>query len=260
MTLTVQLDASLAVDQLFVRMAKLDQACPERYQVRAEIISRYAPFARHEAARYRNTGEPIEDLNQVALLGLILAVDRFDHTRGVPFKHFALPTIIGELKRHFRDKGWSMRVSRRLKEMSHEVRRAEAALAQELARTPSTQDLAEALDLTEEEVLSARDADGAHFVQSLNRPVFGPDDTTELGDTLGFDDRSIEAVADHDALRRALRALSPRLAAVVALRFLDELTQSEIGDKIGCSQMQVSRLLDRAMTVLRGHMTADLVH
>jgi RNA polymerase sigma-B factor len=97
-------------------------------------------------------------------------------------------------------------------------------------------------------------------VQSLNRPVFGPDDTTELGDTLGFDDRSIEAVADHDALRRALRALSPRLAAVVALRFLDELTQSEIGDKIGCSQMQVSRLLDRAMTVLRGHMTADLVH
>jgi RNA polymerase sigma-B factor len=257
-TLTVELDPFLVANTLFARMAELDQDSAEREQVRCEVISRCTPFARREAARYRNTGEPIEDLNQVAILGLILAVDRFDHNRGVPFKHFAQPTIIGELKRHFRDKGWSMRVSRRLKEMSHEVRRAEPALAQELARTPSTHDLAEALDLTEEEVLSARDADGAHFVQSLNRPVFGPDDTTELGDTLGFDDRSIAAVADHDALRRAVRALSPRLATVVSLRFLDELTQTEIGDKIGCSQMQVSRLLDRAMTVLRGHMTADL--
>jgi RNA polymerase sigma-B factor len=259
MTLTIERDPLLAVDTMFVRMAELGPDHPQREQMRADIVHRCTPFARREAARYRNTGEPLEDLNQVALLGLIMAVDRFDHTRGVPFKHFALPTIIGELKRHFRDKGWSMRVSRRLKEISHEVRRAEQALAQQLARTPSTQDLAEALDLTEEEVLSARDAEGAHFVQSLNRPVFGPDDTTELVDTLGSDDRSIAAVADHDALRRALRALSPRLATVVSLRFLDELTQTEIGDKIGCSQMQVSRLLDRAMTVLRGHMTADLI-
>jgi RNA polymerase sigma-B factor len=255
-SLTFEIDPILAVNALFERMAALDCGVAERENLRAEIISRCGPLARHEAARYRNTGEPIEDLNQVALLGLILAVDRFDHTRRVPFKHFALPTIVGELKRYFRDKGWSMRVSRRLKEMSHEVRRAEPALAQELARTPSTKDLAAALDLTEDEVLCARDADGAHFVQSLNRPVFGPDETTELADTLGYEDRSIAALPDHDALRRALRVLSPRLATVVSLRFLDELTQSEIGEKIGCSQMQVSRLLDRATTILRGHMTA----
>ena len=258
MVLTVEVDPLLSVNSLFVRMAALDRDSPERDDVRSEIIGRCAGLARREAARYRNTGEPIEDLNQVALLGLILAVDRFDHTRGVPFKHFALPTIAGELKRHFRDKGWTMRVSRRLKDLSHELRRTEPSLAQELARTPSTRDLAEALNVTEDEVLSAQGADGAHFVQSLNRPAFDEDDATELADTLGYDDRSIAALPDHDALRRALRALSPRLAMVVSLRFLDELTQSEIGDKIGCSQMQVSRLLDRAMTVLRGHMTAGM--
>jgi RNA polymerase sigma-B factor len=128
-----------------------------------------------------------------------------------------LPTITGELKRHFRDKGWSMRVSRRLKTMSYEVRRAEPAIAQELGRTPY--DLAEALDLTEDEVLTAQDAHEAHFVWSLNRPAFGPDEPAELADLLGYDDQSIAAIADHEALRRALRALPPRLATVVSLRF-----------------------------------------
>jgi RNA polymerase sigma-B factor len=258
MTLTVQTDPLVGVIPALVRMSEFDPGTPERARLRDEIITQCAPVARREAARYRNTGEPMDDLSQVAILGLILAVDRYDHTRNIPFRHFAIPTITGELKRHFRDKGWSVRVKRRLKELSHEIRRAEPLLAQQLGRSPSNRDLANALDLTEEEVLSARDAEAAHFAWSLSWPVFGDDEATELVDTLGFDDHAIAAVADHDALRRALRALSPRLAEVVSLRFLDELTQTEIADKIGCSQMHVSRLLDRAMTILRGHMTADL--
>ena len=258
MAFTVEADPLVGIMPSLVRLSEFAAGSPERGRLRDEIICRCAPVAHREAARYRNTGEPMDDLNQVAVLGLILAVDRYDHARNIPFRHYAIPTIAGELKRHFRDKGWSMRVERRLKERSHEIRRAEPLLAQQLGRTPSNRDLAYALDLSEDEVRSAREAAVAHFAQSLSRPAFRDDDTTDLVDTLGFDDRAIAAVADHDALRRALRALSPRLAEVVSLRFLDELTQSEIADKVGCSQMHVSRLLDRAMTILRGHMTADL--
>jgi RNA polymerase sigma-B factor len=258
MTLSVELDPLIDVTPALVHIAELGPDDPERTRLRDEVICRCAPAARREATRYRNSGEPMDDLYQVATIGLILAVDRYDATRGVPFKHFALPTIVGELKRHFRDTGWSVRVKRRLKELSYEVGRAEPLLAQRLGRTPSTRDIAAALNVTESDVLSARAASAAHFAWSLSKPVFGDDDGAELADTLGADDQGIAAVVDHETLRRALRMLPPRLAVVVSLRYLDDLSQTDIGSKIGCSQVHASRLLDRAMNILRQHMaTAD---
>lgn len=254
MTATVHMDPFVAAEEPLARMAALDQHDTERDRLRNDIICGCLPAARREAVRFRYAGERMEDLVQVAVVGLILAVDRFDPTRNVAFKHFALPTISGELKRHLRDKGWSMRVSRRVKELNLEIRRTEPLLAQRLGRTPSTRDLAEALAVSEEDVRTARAAGASRFAVSLSRPALGDD--VELVDTLGHDDKAIAAVADHDALRRALPTLPPRLATVVSLRFLDELSQAEIGDKIGCSQMHVSRLLERALTILRKHMNA----
>jgi len=253
----LDLDPLLAVTPTLARLATMSDSDPEREKIRSDIICRCTPAARREAARYSRTGEPMDDLVQVAVLGLILAVDRFDPVRGIPFKHFALPTITGELKRYFRDKGWSVRVNRRIQELCQEVRKAEPELTQQLGRTATVSDLAEHLRLPERDILLAREGEAVHFARSLNRPVFSDGDAAELGDTLGADDRAIAAVPDRDALRQALRALPPRLAMIVSLRFQDDLTQAQIGDKMGISQMHVSRLLDRAMNLLRGHMTAD---
>jgi RNA polymerase sigma-B factor len=257
MTATVDTDPFVAAEEPLARMASLDQDDTERVRLRNDIICGCLPAAHREAMRYRYAGERMEDLAQVAVVGLILAVDRFDPTRNVAFRHFALPTISGELKRHLRDKGWSVRVSRRVKELNLEIRRTEPLLAQRLGRTPTARDVAEALAVDEEDVRSAQAAGASRFAVSLSQPALGDD--VELMDTFGREDKAIGALLDHDALRRALPILPPRLATVVSLRFLDELSQAEIGDKIGCSQMHVSRLLDRALTILRKQMTAARV-
>jgi RNA polymerase sigma-B factor len=238
-------------------MAVLDRDDPRRARMRADLITRCAPIAHHEAARYRHGGESVEDLNQVALLGLILAVDRFDASRNIGFRHFAIPTITGELKRHFRDRSWSMRVSRRMQELSIEVRGREPELAQRLGRMPTTADLAEELDLSEEDVVQGREAISVHTAQSLNIPMFHDGRPRDVSDTVGYPDAAIEAVADHDALHRALRQLPQRLRNVLALRFADELTQTQIADKLGISQMHVSRLIARSLRLLRRHMLAE---
>jgi len=250
-------DPLIAVTPDLARMAALRDGDPERALIRSDVICRCTPAARREATRYRRTGEPLDDLVQVATVGLILAVDRYDPSREVPFKHFALPTISGELKRYFRDKGWSVRVNRRMQELCQEVRQAEPELAQRLGRTPTAEDLAEHLRLPVGDIALAREGEVVHFARSLNRPAYFDGEGDELGDIIGSDDRALLAVPERDALRRALRALPSRLAMLVSLRYLDDLTQSEIGDKVGLSQMQVSRLLDRAITLLRGHMTCD---
>jgi RNA polymerase sigma-B factor len=184
-------------------------------------------------------------------------VDRFDPGRGIPFKHFALPTICGELKRHFRDKGWSVKVSRRVQELYLQVNQAEPLLAQRLGRMPTTQDLARHLNLPERDVLAARNGEAAYAARSLNWPLHGDEHGADLGSTLGEVDRSLEAVVDRDALRRAAVVLTPRLASILELRFVDELSQAQIADKLGISQMHVSRLLHRSLDLLRRHMMAD---
>jgi len=229
----------------------------ERAGRRNDIIELCAPWARREAGRYRGGSEPADDLAQVAVVGLILAVDRYDPNRGVPFRHFALPTITGELKKHFRDRGWSIRVSRQTQELYQEVRRVEPWLAQQLSHVPSEAELAAHLGLSAEDIRQAKAAALAYRTGSLNRPRFEEDDRDEVGDYVGAPDPAFDLVINHDALCRAIRVLPERLRAVVSMRFVDELTQCQIADKIGVSQMHVSRLLARAMRMLRQHMLAE---
>jgi RNA polymerase sigma-B factor len=245
-------------DRLLARLAELSPDDPKRARLRHHVICQCLPLAHREASRYRNTGELFEDLVQVATVGLILAVDRFDPGRAIPFKHFAIPTIAGELKRHFRDKGWGVKVSRRMQELYHEVRTAEPQLAQCLGRMPKTEDLASYLSISEEDVLAARGGEAAYTTRSLNGPVFGEDDPGELGERIGGPDRAIEAVAERDALTRALPLLPDRQRLILSLRFVDELSQSQIADKVGISQMHVSRLINRSLGMLRRHMTTDV--
>jgi len=242
-------------EELLQRLPSLPPA--ERASRRNDIIELCAPWARREASRYRGGSEPADDLAQVAVVGLILAVDRYDPNRGVPFRHFALPTITGELKKHFRDRGWSIRVSRQTQELYQEVRRVEPWLAQQLGHVPTEAELATHLGLPLDQIRQARAAALAYRTGSLNRPRFEDDDRDEVGDYVGGPDPAFDLVINHDALCRAIRVLPERLRAVVSMRFVDELTQCQIADKIGVSQMHVSRLLARAMRLLREHMLAE---
>jgi RNA polymerase sigma-B factor len=168
-------------------------------------------------------------------------------------RHFAVPTILGELRRHFRDKGWAVKVSRRMQELYQEVRAAEPALAQRLQRTPTTADLASHLQVSEEDVRQAREGEAVHSTRSFDWPGRG-DDLAELSDVIGGLDKDIEAIADRDALRRAWSTLPERLRSMLTMRFVEELSQSQIGDKLGISQMHVSRQLSRGLALLRGRM------
>jgi RNA polymerase sigma-B factor len=248
--------AMSAVEDALTTLATLGTEDPARRPIRDQIIHTCLPLARREAFRYRHSGESIDDLVQVATLGLIQAVDRFQPGRGVPFRHFAMPTISGELKRHFRDKGWSVRVSRRVQELHQAVSRAEPALAQQLRRSPTVADLAHHLHITEADVRTGLHGAAAYRARSLNYRV-GEDDVTELGDLLGGDDRDLEAVADIEALRTSFRKLAPRLQHVLALRFVENMTQVQIAEQIGVSQMHVSRLITRALGVLRRMLLDD---
>ena len=230
---------------------------PAREQLRAHIICAWIPTTRRAAARYRHSGEPMADLVQVALVGLIQAVDRFDPTRGTAFRHFAAATIAGELKHHFRDRGWSVRVSRRVQELHLLIRQAEPELTQRLGRVPTVADLARQLNLTESEVLAGRGAGDAYTARSLNWRARDNDDATDLADRWGAEDREINLVADRESLRLALRLLPETLKLVLALRFFDNLTQMQIAATIGVSQMHVSRLIRRALTILRTQMLAE---
>jgi RNA polymerase sigma-B factor len=245
-----------AVDPLLLTLSGLRRHDPRRGRLRDQIICQCVPAARREAARYRRSGEASEDLRQVALLGLVLAVDRYDPGRGIPFKHFAVPTIVGELKRYFRDKCWSVRVGRRVQELYQEVRRAEPELAQRLGRTPTTHDLAHALALSEADVLAARAGEAAYATRSLNWPAFGDEDSCELHGLIGAPDRDLERLPDRDALRRAWPLLPERLRLILSLRYDDDLSQTQIADKLGISQMHLSRLITRSLGLLRQHMAA----
>jgi RNA polymerase sigma-B factor len=250
-------DALDEADETLAELAGMDPADPARSRLREQIIYRCIPVARREAGRYRHAGESMDDLVQVATIGLIHAVDRFDPSRGVPFRHFAVPTITGELKKYFRDKGWSVRVSRRVQELHQEVSRAEPELAQRLCRTPTVADLASHLKLSERDVLAARGGAAAYRARSLNWRAQDDDDAAELGDLLGIEDRDLEGIADREALRQALRILPQRLRSLLSLRFEENLTQAQIASQVGVSQMHVSRLINRALSMLRGHMLAE---
>ena len=218
---------------------------------REELVRRFLPLARRLAARYRHTGESQDDLEQVACMGLIKAIDRYDPDLG-PFVRYAVPNIMGELKRHFRDKGWSMHVPRSLQERFLQVNDAVDRLAGRLGRSPSPKDIAEHTGMALEEVLEALEAATAYSPVALDAPHPGDGDTERtLGDNLGAEDPSYGLVDLGQSLAPAFRALPPREQTILKLRFIDDLTQSEIAEKIGVSQMHVSRIMRATLQRLR---------
>jgi RNA polymerase sigma-B factor len=215
---------------------------------REELIERFLPFARELALRYSYTDEPFDDLFQVASLGLIKAIDRFEPERGSKFTSYAAPTILGELKRHFRDKGWALHVPRELQERALAVSREREALSKKLGRSPKVREVALALDCSVEQVLEASEAAASYEAASLDAPAAGDDDeAAALVDLLGDEDAAYSLVVSRDSIAGTWRALPAIEREVVELRFMHDLTQREIGERIGYSQMHVSRLLRRAL-------------
>jgi RNA polymerase sigma-B factor len=218
---------------------------------REQLVERFLPLARDLALRYTYTDEPFEDLLQVASLGLIKAIDRFEPGRGTKFTSYAAPTILGELKRHFRDKGWSVHVPRDLQERVLAVSRATEVLSTEIGRSPNPREVAEHLDCSVEQVLEAQEAAGSYEAASLDAPVARDEgDSGTLVDMLGGEDSAYELVEDREAIARSWSALPDVERTVLELRFMHDLNQREIGERIGYSQMHISRLLRRALTRL----------
>jgi RNA polymerase sigma-B factor len=219
---------------------------------REQLVERFLPLARQLARRYQHGGEHLDDLVQVASLGLLKAIDRFDPARETAFSSFAVPTILGELKRHFRDKGWSVRVPRDLQELAVRVDRVTDELSRELGRAPSVAETAERIGTTAEQVLEAREASAAYRAVSLDRSR----DEDEEGDSgmaehFGIEDPGFRVAEDAATVERLMRVLSDREREVLRLRFAEDLTQSEIGARVGVSQMHVSRLIRHAVAQLR---------
>jgi RNA polymerase sigma-B factor len=221
-------------------------------RARAQLVDHFMPLARKLARRYLGAGEPLEDLLQVASLGLLKAIDRFDPGRGLSFTSFAVPTILGELKRYFRDSGWSVHVPGGLQELALKVQQASAVLSAGNGRSPTIQELAQYLEISIENVIDALQTSSAHHATSLETPV-GDSDGSEatLGDTLGADDGRFELVDDSVTISHAAGALSVRERTVLAQHFLEDRTQAEIASRIKVSQMQVSRILRQAIAQLR---------
>jgi RNA polymerase sigma-B factor len=215
---------------------------------REELVERFLPLARDLALRYTYADEPLDDLLQVASLGLIKAIDRFEPGRGTKFTSYAAPTILGELKRHFRDKGWSLHVPRDLQERTLAVSRATEILSKELGRSPKVREVAEHLGCSVEQVLEAQEASASYEATSLDAPVARDDgESASLVEMLGREDSSYDLVEDRDAIATTWLALPEVERRVLELRFMQDLTQREIGERIGYSQMHVSRLLRRAL-------------
>jgi RNA polymerase sigma-B factor len=220
--------------------------------IREELVRRYLPFAKNLALRYRGASESFDDLLQVASLGLVNAVDRFDPSRGTPFTAFASPTILGELKRHFRDRVWTVRVPRGLHDRMAEVEKAISELTVELQRSPSVGEIAAHMELEPGDVLEVLEANHNRRPLSLDRPM-GNEESEEApaAEWVGDEDAGYELVEDKLALEGALPHLDERERLVLRLRFTEDMTQSQIAERIGHSQMHVSRILRRTLERIR---------
>lgn len=234
-----------------------DRALLQRYhrtgerRVRDDLVERFMPLARKLARRYSRGQESIEDLTQVAAVGLIKAVDRFDPTRGIAFSSYAVPTITGELKRHFRDFSWAVRPPRDLQELTLKVDQIATELTRTLERAPTATELSEAAGLTEEDLLDVLQARSARGAISLQTPTGGDGESGTLEDWIGQDDGGIQAAETHAVLDEMLTNLSPRERTILRLRFDEDMTQAEIGAMVGVSQMQISRIIRQALQRLR---------
>jgi RNA polymerase sigma-B factor len=220
---------------------------------REQLVERFLPLARQLARRYQRAGEPLDDLMQVASMGLIKAIDRFDPTREIAFSSYAVPTILGEIKRHFRDRTWAVRVPRDLQELTLRVDRAVGELSEELRRQPSIPEIGEAVGADEEHVLEALQAGGAYRAISFDAPRGneGEDEVATLSDTIGVREEGFDRAEERATLANLLTTVTPREREVLRMRFEEDMTQAEIGAVIGVSQMQVSRVIRQALMRLR---------
>ena len=232
----------------FRQLALLPAGTPEYERVRAELIEMHLPLVRYFARRYAGRGEPLDDLVQAGSLGLVKAVDRFDPERGLEFSTYAAPTILGEIRRHFRDRTWAVHVYRGLQELTGQVARCASDLTQELGRAPSVPELVARTGESEERVLEALECAAAYRADSLHAPL-GED--RELADVLGGDDPALGDVEMHESLTPALARLPDRERRILQMRFYGNMTQSQIAAELGISQMHVSRLLARTLVRLR---------
>ncbi|MDQ1512636.1 MAG: polymerase sigma-B factor [Microbacteriaceae bacterium] len=242
---------------LLTKYASLEADDPRRDALRAELVTGYLPVAQHIARRFAGRGEPLDDLVQVATVGLINAVDRFSPERGADFFSFAVPTISGEIRRHFRDLGWSMRVPRRLKDLHVAINGAVSSLSQGLGRAPKPTEIAEHLGVPISDVLEGLEASEAYRSSSLDEMLSSEQGSATVGELVGAADAELDRVDSRQALRPILAELDERERTIVLLRFFGNMTQTQIAEEVGISQMHVSRLLAQTLDRLRSRMDPD---
>ncbi len=238
-----------------LRDGRIDETT--RSGARDDLVHLHRSLVEHCARRFRNRGEPFEDLVQVGTIGLIKAVDRFETDRGVEFSTYATPTVIGEIKRHFRDKGWAIRVPRRLQELRMQIGSATAELTQKLGRSPTPREVAEVIGCTVEEIVEGIESAHAYATLSLDASDDNDEGPPAMLATLGVEDSNIEHVEIRESIKPLLEGLGEREKRILLLRFFKNMTQSQIAEEIGVSQMHVSRLLTRTLTQLRTSLEAD---
>ncbi|MFI1866647.1 RNA polymerase sigma factor SigF [Streptomyces jumonjinensis] len=254
------MDSRALSKTLFARLADLDEGTHEHSYVRNTLVELNLTLVRFAASRFRTRSEPMEDIVQVGTIGLIKAIDRFELSRGVEFPTFAMPTVIGEIKRFFRDTSWSVRVPRRLQELRIELAKAGDELSQRLDRSPTVGELAGHLGIGEDEVVEGMAASNAYTASSLDAGAENDGDDSEggaLADRIGYEDHGLEGIEYIESLKPLIAGLPARDRRILSLRFVAGMTQSDIGEELGISQMQVSRLLSRTLVKLRKGLTAE---
>ncbi|WP_431971655.1 RNA polymerase sigma factor SigF [Nocardia sp. bgisy134] len=239
------------LNALFERLSSAEQGTAEHAAVRAELIGRCIPLADHIARKFSGRGEPFDDLTQVARVGLVHAVDRFDISRGSNFLSFAVPTIMGEVRRYFRDNTWAMRVPRRVKETHLRIGSAIDTLSQTLGRSPTAKEIAAELDVDPDEVTQAVIAGNAYQPSSIDAAALGRDTEASLLDTLGEEESQFDRVEEYVAIRPLLAGLPERERRILTMRFFESMTQTQIAKQMGISQMHVSRILAKTLARLR---------
>jgi RNA polymerase sigma-B factor len=237
--------------EMFRRLKLLDEGSLPFRRQREAIIERCLPLADHIARRYSGRGEPLEDLVQAARVGLINAVNRFDVDTGAEFLSFAVPTMMGEVRRHFRDYGWAVKVPRRIKELQPQMIRARAELSQRLRRAPNATEIADHLGIDRELIVQATIGGGNYSTMSTDAPLRPIDDDRGVTDSVGELDPNLDMVLGVETVRPLIAALPEQQRTVLTLRFFDNLSQGQIAERVGCSQMQISRLLAKALNTLR---------
>ncbi|CAL9440877.1 RNA polymerase sigma factor FliA [Streptomyces sp. enrichment culture] len=250
-------DARALSKTLFERLESLEEGTYEYAYVRNTLVELNLALVKFAASRFRSRSEPMEDIVQVGTIGLIKAIDRFELPRGVEFPTFAMPTIIGEIKRFFRDTSWSVRVPRRLQELRLDLAKAGDELAQQLDRSPTVAELAERLGISNEEVVEGMAAANAYTASSLDAQPEEDDTEGTLADRIGYEDHGLEGIEYVESLKPLIAELPARDRKILSLRFVAGMTQSEIGEELGISQMHVSRLLSRTLVRLRKGLTAE---